>query len=149
MEDRHSLPTHSRSAHIVQLPTPGSKWFWIQEAKHVSCLGRRQQRGYVGGTEWFRRSWEGNTVWVIFWDGIRDSKTVYSQVLRGEEIKYVITALGHINSEKSCISFWFKYSLQPKLPKASWQSKLIFRRIKLFQYHIFSLEQNCDFQILL
>lgn len=58
-------------------------------------------------------------MWAIFWDNIRDSETVCSEVLRGKEIKYVITALGNIAYEKSYISFWFKYSLQSKLPKAS------------------------------
>lgn len=128
----------------VLLPSPGARRFWIQEPRDVSCLGSRQECGYLGRTEWFQNPWEGNIVWVIFWDGIRDSETVHSQVLRGEEIKYIITALGNINSEKSCISFWFKYSLQSKLPKAPWQSKLIFRRIKDLQHHILSLEQLCD-----
>lgn len=83
---------------------------------------------------------------MIFWDDIRDSETVYSEVLRGEEIKYVVTTLGNIAYEKSDISFWFKYSLQSKLPKASsfLTVKVGFRRIKDLQYHMLSLEQHYD-----
>lgn len=41
---------------------------------------------------------------LVFLDYIRDSKTVYSEVLRGEEeIKYVTAALGNTDYEKSSI----------------------------------------------
>lgn len=136
----HSLPTCWRSA----ASKPRGQTVLDTGAQRCVMLGEQQECGYLGRTEWFQNPWEGNIVWVVFWDGIRDSETVHSQVLRGEEIKYIITALGNINSEKSCISFWFKYSLQSKLPKAPWQSKLIFRRIKDLQHHILSLEQLCD-----
>lgn len=83
---------------------------------------------------------------MIFLDDIRDSETVYSEVLRGEEIKYVVTALGNTAYEKSDISFWFKYSLQSKLPKASsfLTVKVGFRRLEDLQYHILSLEEYYD-----
>lgn len=41
---------------------------------------------------------------MIFQNSIRDSD-MHSEVLRGDETKYVITALGNIDYAKSAISF--------------------------------------------